>query len=47
MKMKEKKETNIHFRISENSKKELQHKADADGRTLSNYILNKLKNDRN
>jgi len=45
--MKEKKAANIHFRISENSKKELQSKADADGRTLSNYIQKKLSDDDN
>lgn len=45
--MKEKKEANIHFRISENNKKILQLKADNEGRTLSNYIQKKLSDDNN
>ena len=45
--MKNKKVTNITFRISENSKKELQQKADAECRTLSNYIQKKLSDDSN
>jgi len=45
--MKEKKAANIHFRVSESSKRNLQTKADAEGRTLSNYIQKKLSDDDN
>lgn len=43
--MKAKKETFISVRMTENDKKEIQRKADADGRSLSNYVQNKLKNE--
>jgi len=43
--MKAKKITNINFRITEDNKRNLQSKADAEGRTLSNYIQKKLTDD--
>jgi len=43
--MKAKKETFISVRMTETDKKEIQRKADEDGRTLSNYVQNKLKDE--